>query len=53
MQTRNELEQKLHELQNHYQACLLEKKEFDQLKAIKNNIKKIYSAMNGSNRSKS
>jgi hypothetical protein len=45
MQTRSDLEKKLLELQNQYQNCLIERKEFGQLKAIKNDIKKLHTAL--------
>jgi hypothetical protein len=42
MNTVNELEKRISDLQNHYQMTLLGSKEFSQLKAIKNSIKKLH-----------
>lgn len=46
MPTRSDLEKQLIELQNQYHICLCNHKDFSEVKAIKNNIKKVHTAMN-------
>lgn len=42
MKNVNDLEKRISDLQNHYQMTLLGSKEFSELKAIKNSIKKLH-----------
>jgi hypothetical protein len=52
MPTRSDLEKELIELQNQYHVCLCKHKDFSEVKAIKNNIKKLHTAMNMIDRAK-
>lgn len=52
MQSPNEIEKRIVDLQTHYQLTLLGSKEFSELKAIKNNLKKLYRELNLQNKEK-